>query len=124
MTFKKWLKSTGAALGIVAMVINSGAVLAATTTNSPALTAQQKIAMLQQKVKYVFVIFHENESFDHFFGTFPGANGLFTAPPGYTPASALGSFTQKYLDTALNQVTISPFLLPQAVQASSGAVVP
>lgn len=124
MTFKKWLKTTGAALGIVAMVVNSGAVLAATTTTSSALTQQQKIAMLQQKVKYVFVIFHENESFDHFFGTFPGANGLLTAPSGFTPASALGSFTQKYLDTALNQVTTSPFLMPQAVQTAGGAVVP
>ena len=41
------------------------------------LTLQQKIALLQQKVKYVFVLFQENRSFDHYFGTYPGANGLF-----------------------------------------------
>jgi phospholipase C len=37
---------------------------------------QEKIELLRRKVKYVFVIFHENESFDHYFGTYPGANGL------------------------------------------------
>ena len=75
----------------------------------------EKIALLRKKVKYVFVIFHENESFDHYFGTFPGANGLFSAPKGATPANQTPSFVQKYLDTSLNPSTISPFLLPQAV---------
>ena len=76
---------------------------------------QQKIELLREKVKYVFVIFHENESFDHYFGTFPGANGLFEAPDGFTPANQTPSFTQRYLDTSLNVKTISPFLMPQAV---------
>ena len=75
----------------------------------------EKIALLRKKVKYVFVIFHENELFDHYFGTFPGANGLFSAPQGATPANQTPSFVQKYLDTSLNPSTISPFLLPQAV---------
>jgi len=92
------------------------------------LTLQQKIALLRQHVKYVFVIFHENESFDHYFGTFPGANGIFAAPSGLTPANRTVSFTQKYLDTNLNTTTISPFLMPQAVQTggynSGGATVP
>jgi len=88
------------------------------------LTLREKIELLRQKVKYVFVIFHENESFDHYFGTFPGANGLFGAPPGTTPANATPSFTQKYLDTSLNTATISPFLMPQAVTTSSGTIVP
>ena len=35
------------------------------------------IRRLGQRVKYVFVIFNENHSFDNEFGTFPGANGLF-----------------------------------------------
>jgi len=88
------------------------------------LPLREKIALLRQKVKYVFVIFHENESFDHYFGTFPGANGLFSAPRGATPANATPSFSQKYLNT----VTISPFLIPQAVRVggygSSGTIVP
>ncbi len=127
MTHKKWLKSSCAALGIVAMLTNSTAVLAQSAA-APTLTTQQKIALLQQKVKYVFVIFNENQSFDHHFGTFPGANGLLSAPPGFTPANQTPSFNQRYLDTNLNTVTQSPFLLPQAVQVggfgSGGAIVP
>ena len=92
--------------------------------SAPTLTTAQKIALLRQHVKYVFVIFHENESFDHFFGTFPGANGLFSAPAGTAPASQTPSFVQTYLDTSLNKATISPFLMPQAVTTSSGSIVP
>lgn len=34
------------------------------------------------------------------------------------------NFTQRYLDTALNQVTATPFLMPQSVVAQDGAIVP
>ena len=71
------------------------------------------------------MIFHENESFDHYFGTYPGANGLFEAPEGFTPANQTPSFTQRYLDTSLNVKTISPFLMPQAVVgAGTSTVIP
>jgi len=86
-------------------------------------TLQLKIELLREKVKYVFVIFHENESFDHYFGTFPGANGLFEAPQGFIPANQTPSFTQRYLDTSLNVTTISPFLMPQSV-VGAGKVIP
>jgi phospholipase C len=88
------------------------------------LSLREKVELLRRKVKYVFVIYHENESFDHYFGTFPGANGLFSAPHGGTPANATPSFAQKYLDTSLKTVTISPFLMPQAVQTAGGQIVP
>ena len=101
---------------------------AAAPPQAAVLTLQQKVALLQQRVKYVFVIFHENESFDHFFGTFPGANGLYAAPAGFTPANQTSSFTQRYLDTTLKPVTQTPFLMPQAVELggykSGGNVVP
>ena len=80
--------------------------------------------MLRQKVKYVFVIFHENESFDHYFGTYPGANGLYSSPPGFQPAIGTTSFSQRYLDTSLKVAIQTPFLMPQAVTTSTGAVVP
>jgi phospholipase C len=85
---------------------------------------QEKIDLLRRRVKYVFVIFHENESFDHYFGTYPGANGLFEAPKGFTPANQTASFVQHYLDTSLNPATISPFLMPQAVVGAGNAVIP
>jgi len=92
--------------------------------DSDRLSLREKVELLRRKVKYVFVIFHENESFDHYFGTFPGANGLFSAPPGATPAKATASFVQEYLDTSLKTVTVSPFLMPQAVTTSAGQLVP
>jgi phospholipase C len=44
----------------------------------PRLTREQTIERLRVAVKYVFVIFHENESFDHYFGTSPDANGIYS----------------------------------------------
>ena len=34
------------------------------------------------KIEHVFIIFQENRSFDHYFGTFPGADGIPTLPDG------------------------------------------
>ena len=70
------------------------------------------IAALRQKVKYVFVIFNENRSFDHEYGTLPGVNGLYSdgkAPR--SPADTPG-FTESYLDTNTGEtVTVQPFRL-------------
>ena len=118
-----------AALGVMAMTTNLLASTAMATEstwdgNYGATTSlEKKIELLRKKVKYVFVIFHENQSFDHFFGTFPGANGLYSAPKGFTPANQTASFNQRYLDTSLHTQTIAPFLMPQAV-TSNGNVVP
>jgi phospholipase C len=70
------------------------------------------VAALRQKVKYVFVIFNENRSFDHEYGTLPGVNGLYSdgkAPR--SPADTRG-FTESYLDTNTGEtVTVQPFRL-------------
>jgi phospholipase C len=96
----------------------------AASTDENSATAQ-KIADLRDKVKYIFVIFHENESFDHYFGTYPGVNGLFEAPQGFTAANKTPGFKQRYLDSALQERTISPFLMPQAVvRTGAGKVIP
>jgi phospholipase C len=122
---KTLLPTTGAVLGALAMLGNPTSALADDHAfPGEHLTTTQKIELLRSKIKYVFVIFHENESFEHYFGTFPGANGLFTAPHGFKSAKNSPSFVQRYLDTSLNVVTISPFLLPQAVTTSSGEIVP
>src|ERR1700729_4532559 len=68
------------------------------------------IAALRQKIKYVFVIFNENRSFDHEYGTLPGVNGLYSdgkAPR--SPADTPG-FTESYLDTNTGEtVSVQPF---------------
>ena len=126
MTRKQFLKSTAAVASMLAAL--STAVAAENSSDGlnrqQSGSLQEKMALLRQKVKYVFVIFHENESFDHYFGTYPGANGLFDAPNGVLPAVQTPSFHQRYLDTSLNVTTISPFLMPQAVVALNNQVVP
>ena len=125
MIRKKVFKKTGAALGLLAMLGNMTPTMAQEYSfREQDLSLAQKIELLRKKVKYVFVIFHENESFDHYFGTFPGANGLFDAPEGAKPAKKTKSFVQEYLDTSLNVAKISPFLMPQAVTTASGDIVP
>src|SRR5580698_5400875 len=53
--------------------IGALALLAAVAPNpQPSLEA-----LIRQRVRYVFVIYQENRSFDHYFGTFPGANGIY-----------------------------------------------
>src|SRR5215472_13523277 len=104
---KKLFRTTGLALGLMAMIGNVTPSMADDDDDQGSrLTVAQKIDLLRKKVKYVFVIFQENESFDHYFGTFPGANGLFRAPAGMKPARRTPSFVQRYLDTSLNTITI------------------
>jgi phospholipase C len=70
------------------------------------------IAALRQKVKYVFVIFNENRSFDHEYGTLPGVNGLYS--DGRNPRSPADTpgFTESYLDPNTGEtVTAQPFRL-------------
>jgi len=37
---------------------------------------QRDLATARQKIKHVVIIMQENRSFDHYFGTFPGADGI------------------------------------------------
>ena len=52
------------------------ATLLLTAAASPPPSLQ---SLLHDRVRYVFVIYQENRSFDHYFGTFPGADGIYTA---------------------------------------------
>jgi phospholipase C len=102
----------------------------ATGLSQPSLTTAQKIALLQQHVKYVFVLFQENRSFDHYFGTYPGANGLTKTYPGANsndiyaqPATAFGSYNSVIQNVDGSYSTISPFLIPRTIVNQSGQTV-
>jgi phospholipase C len=82
----------------------------------PSLTAAQKLALLRKKVKYVFVLFQENRSFDFYFGTFPGAEGL------YSGSGVKAGLTQPIVNTDGSVGTISPFLIPQSTTAHQQTV--
>src|SRR5579864_7937716 len=51
----------------------------------PKLSRAQVAALLRRKIKYVFVLYQENRSFDSYFGTFPNAEGIFSHPAKNTP---------------------------------------
>ncbi len=83
------------------------------------LSQSQKIALLKQKVKYVFILFQENRSFDFYFGTFPGAKGLFSQAPENTPG-----FYQPFVDVNGKVTTITPFKIPASVKDVNGNTIP
>lgn len=77
------------------------------------------VKLLRNKIKYVFVIFNENHSFDNEFGTFPGVNGLYS--DGLMPRSAADTpgFTQTYTDLISGKnITVQPFLIGPAQNAT------
>jgi phospholipase C len=71
------------ALGVVAAGALVAGLVSLTATGSHA--AQPRPASGIHKIKHVIVIMQENRSFDHYFGTYPGADGL--------PRNADGRFT-------------------------------
>ncbi|MGO9611826.1 MAG: phospholipase C [Dissulfurispiraceae bacterium] len=78
----------------------------------PSLSQNELIKLLQQRIKYVFVIFNENHSFDNEYGTFPGVNGLYS--DGTNPRSAANTpgFYQTYIDKVSGLIVqVQPFLI-------------
>lgn len=145
MSNKLWKKS-GAALAMVAMMqpgfavaqdaASSAAAAAPQVTIAPKssaavqkyvvstvaeakLSQAQKLVLLQKNIKYVFVLFQENRSFDFYFGTYPGAEGLYSHPATETPG-----FTQPIVNTDGTVGTISPFRIPLTVTDVTGKSVP
>ncbi len=82
------------------------------------LTHAQKLALLQQKIKYVFVLFQENRSFDFYFGSYPGANGIYRNADG-SPASPAG-YNQPFVTSSGQVTTIHPFKIPNSVTDVNG----
>ncbi|HEV2647431.1 MAG TPA: alkaline phosphatase family protein [Acidobacteriaceae bacterium] len=85
----------------------------------PRLSQAAKLALVRQKIKYVFVLFQENRSFDFYFGTYPGADGLYSRP-----ASQTAGFVQPIVNLDGSVSTISPFKIPFSVTDVNGEIVP
>jgi len=86
---------------------------------SPTLSHDAKLKLVREKIKYVFVLFQENRSFDFYFATYPGADGLYS-PKGSKPAG----FTQPIVNLDGSVGTISPFKIPFSVVDAAGKTVP
>lgn len=85
----------------------------------PSLSQQQKLLLLRKKIRYVFVLFQENRSFDFYFGTYPGADGLYSQPAEQTPG-----FHQPIVNVDGTVGSIEPFRIPASIKTASGATVP
>jgi phospholipase C len=137
MTCQNWWKSSCSIAGVIAMlqpIVATAAItdnvtvqprssalvarFASNPASEPMLTHAQKLALLQQHVKYVFVLFQENRSFDYHFGTFPGARGYFTQPASQTPG-----LVQPIVNTDGTTGTATTFLIPQTVKDVNGNTV-
>ena len=90
----------------------------------PAISEEEKLRLLRGKIKYVFVLFQENRSFDFYFGTYPGADGLYAGPNGATTADQVAGFTQAIVNTDGSVGTVTPFRIPAAIVDATGKTVP
>ncbi len=89
-------------------------------SRGPQLSKNKITQLLREKIKYVFIIFNENNSFDHEYGTFPGVNGIYSN--GLQPRSASNTtgFTQTYYDLNTDtNVTVQPFRLGPEYNSSA-----
>ncbi len=84
----------------------------------PALPRDELVAALRRRVRYVFVLFQENRSFDSYFGSFPGANGLFS--DGLRPRSPADTpgFEQPLTNTDGTPGVQRPFRIGPAQHAA------
>ena len=89
---RKLRKALSALIGVATIVV----ALAAVTRSASASSAAGL-----SKIKHIVVIMQENRSFDSYFGTFPGADGIPMkqgTPTVCAPDTAHGTCTKPYVD--------------------------
>jgi phospholipase C len=69
--FKTLLLSSAGILAVAAVITTNGPVAAA--KNTPTVTDTVNALTTKYPIKHLVVVFNENESFDHYFGTYPNA---------------------------------------------------
>jgi phospholipase C len=109
--FRPFNSKRAASIAALALAVLSIAPPAASRAGAP--DARSLTALVRQNVKYVFVIYQENRSFDSYFGTFPGAEGYFSHVPALPPG-----FEQPILDTDGTTTAIRPFRIGPAQYAA------
>jgi phospholipase C len=103
-------------LGVIAAVVAAGAVLASVATSSGSRTKSPTVERVAggrtghyvvpvgiHKIRHVIIIMQENRSFDSYFGTFPGADGIpmrHGRPSVCVPDPKTGKCVRPYVDHA------------------------
>jgi hypothetical protein len=87
--------------------------------SEPALTHAAKLRLLREKIKYVFVLFQENRSFDFYFSTYPGAST--PTPPAIRPPDSLSPSSTSTAPSppSLPSKSPSPSPMPKAAPSPS-----
>jgi phospholipase C len=84
----------------------------------PQISQPALIEALRRHVRYVFVLFQENRSYDSYFGSFPGANGLFSDGVKPRPAADTVGFNQPIQNVDGTMGVQPPFLIGPAQHAA------
>jgi|HubBroStandDraft_5_1064220.scaffolds.fasta_scaffold14825_3 phospholipase C len=92
--------------------------------NEPHISPQEKLELIRRHIKYVFVLFQENRSFDFYFGSYPGADGLYAGPEGHRTPDQVPGFTQTIVNTDGSLGTITPFRIPATLVDKAGHTIP
>jgi phospholipase C len=92
--------------------------------NEPGLSPEEKLRLIRHNIKYVFVLFQENRSFDFYFAGYPGADGLYAGPDGPRKPDRVAGFTQTIVNTDGSLATITPFRIPATVVDANGKTIP
>ncbi|MDF5736340.1 MULTISPECIES: phospholipase C [unclassified Nostoc] len=85
----------------------------------PKLPPKLLTKLLHERIKYVFIIFNENHSFDNEYGTLPGVNGLYSDGQKPRDPRKTPGFTQSYTDVNGQTVTVQPFRIGSEQNASA-----
>jgi phospholipase C len=90
----------------------------------PAVSREEKLRLMRSRIRYVFVLFQENRSFDFYFGSYPGADGLYAGPGGAYASEQVAGFKQAIVNTDGTVGTITPFKIPATIVDARGKTVP
>ena len=90
----------------------------------PAISPDAKLRLLRSRIKYVFVLFQENRSFDFYFAGYPGADGLYAGPEGPRSPAQVAGFSQQIANTDGTVGTVTPFKIPATIVDRNGKTVP
>jgi phospholipase C len=120
-------RKSAAALPDVTIAPRSNAAVQAQVVEQekePAISQEEKLQLIRSRIKYVFVLFQENRSFDFYFGSYPGADGLYAGPGGPYSADQVSGFTQAIVNTDGTVRTLAPFRIPATIVDATGKTVP
>ena len=93
-------------------------------STEPAISNEEKLQLIRKRIKYVFVLFQENRSFDFYFGSYPGADGIYEGAEGPYALGQVPGYTQVIANTDGSLGVISPFRIPTTMTDEKGKTIP